>query len=312
MTLQELIDNYGLEHIRDKTRISVDNILNLLNEDYDKCSITNALGFYKILEREFDIDFSQQKAKLKKSIDEHHYVPKELLVTERKYASTKKITSVALFLILLAAAAVGVVYYANDFSSAKKPQNDPNAANEQEQLALDTLKNVEKTPAKEQNASLQQERNTTQSEQNTTQNEQNATQLQKVIQEVQAEQKELPGDQNRSKTQAMSLPQEEQNATQNAEVLQTYTVKKPLAVEPKKKVWLGYIDLDSGKRVQKNKTQVIAIEGNNTLIVTGHGHLRIADIEFNTGQRLFFHYEGQKLQRLNEAAFRQQNEGRLW
>ncbi len=314
MTLQELIDNYGLDQIRDRTRISVDNILNLLNEDYESSGKTNALGFYKILEREFDIDFSQQKQKLKESINEHDYVPKELLVTERKYASTKRITSAAFFLIILAAAAFGVVYMANSgaiFSETNRSQSQSQQVAppaEEETLAIERLPNVQKTapqPEKEPSAAVP-ESNTTLQESR----ELDDITEEEEVQNVQQERAEV--NTTRETEQSMALQEPVPTAKEAGNVLQTYTLDQPPVVRPKSKMWLGYIDLDSGKRVQKNKTDPIVIEGNNTIIVTGHGHMAIGDIDFATGQRLFFHYEDGELKRLNEAAFKQRNEGRLW
>ncbi len=61
MQLSELLKEYSIETICEKTRIKKELIIALSEEDWSKFTKTQAIGFLNIIEREFDIDLSQTK-----------------------------------------------------------------------------------------------------------------------------------------------------------------------------------------------------------------------------------------------------------
>lgn len=315
MTIKELIDTYGLVQIAEQTKISKDNLLNLLNEDYTVLNKANALGFLKIIEREYDVDLSEHRARIKQTIEDDTYVPKELLLTEKKYGSTKKFAS-GLVIFVLLFVGLSYVVYLIDFQNGdetQSPQNnviqeieEPDIKKfQQPQInmsAVEVSKQAENENAKnEVNATLKYE------EIDVVESTKESEKVQETQNKVEQNVQEVQNQTSQADTDALNQKQNDE-----AKVISVYDDLKEVVIMPRRKLWLGYINLDSGERVQKNKSDQIVIDTNNTIIVTGHGWLEVASKEFRQGERLYFHYKNNQLEQINESAFKKLNEGRVW
>jgi hypothetical protein len=304
MTIRELIDSYGLSHISEKTRISNDNLLNLLNEDFEALSKANALGFLKIIEREFEVDLSEPKARIKEFMKDDTYVPRELLLTETQYGVGKKFTSGIVIFIVLLAGLVYTVYLLNN-------QNGTSSQEVQVQTSVQEIEAIDPQPVYEAIFQDVNETNQTQEAKTVVQEpvQPKEPQAAPVAQEVQIEEKiaiaeveEINQTQEQSNTQTI----------ETAKTVEVFEAIQSVVIEPRQKLWLGYINLTTGERVQKNKIEPIVIDQNNTIIVTGHGWLEVAQKKFNQGDRLYFHFFDNTLHRINETAFKELNKGRIW
>ena len=305
MTIKELIDRCGLAQIHERTRISNDNLLNLLNEDYDILSKANALGFIKIIEREFEVDLKTQKQKIKESMQDQHYVPKELLVTERRYGGRKKVASGAILFIVLVLI-IGYIFYLmtvqNGSQQVAQPQDQ--VTEPQEVVPADELVpsevETESTQAKPQDveALLESESEDKQKVQEV------ATEPKQASQEAVAE----------VETQSEPIEQSVTDTTQvQQSVLETIELdESPLLIMPERRMWLGHVSLDSQQRTQRNTDGPIVIEDNNSIIVTGHGRFDVEQRAFRIGDRVYMHYIDDTLKIISKEAFKQMNEGRIW
>jgi cytoskeletal protein RodZ len=304
MTIRELIDSYGLSHISEKTRISTDNLLNLLNEDFDALSKANALGFLKIIEREFEVDLSEPKARIKEFMKDDTYVPKELLLTETQYGVGKKFTSgIVIFIVLLAGLGY-TVYLLNN-------QNGTNIQEQPSQTSVQEIEAIEPQPVYE--AIFQDVNETNQTQETKTVDQEpmqpKQPQVAAATQEIQTAQKEVNAEVNDAN---QTQEQSNEQTVETAKTVEVFDAIQSVVIEPRQKLWLGYINLSTGERVQKNKIEPIVIDQNNTIIVTGHGWLEVAQKKFNQGDRLYFHFVDNRLHRINEAAFKELNKGRIW
>ncbi|MGM0622688.1 MAG: hypothetical protein ACQESH_01575 [Campylobacterota bacterium] len=323
MTIQELIDRYGLQEINERTKISNDNILNLLNEDYDSVSKANALGFLKIVEREFEVDLGGQKERIKQALHDENYVPKELLVTERRYGGKKKFAGGA-FVVLLLVGGISYTFYLMNFQNSSSSKStalamsDDNSVDKEIQATTQTqtmqesqvVQQLEQTSpqvAKIEQADTQEEKQTLPPQDQVEQEVPKETE-QNIDEVIIEEQIDL---QASDETPQNGSTQEGENALEDAKVLDRIAMQE-VVIQPLRRLWLGHINLDSNERVQRNTAGEIIIDADNTIIITGHGRFDIGDNEFRTGDRQYFHFVDGELQVLNESAFRELNEGRLW
>lgn len=72
MQLNEMIANSGVEQVSSVTNISINNLTNLAEENFDKLTRVKSLGFLLILEREYkDIDVTDLRERVKSYYEEH-------------------------------------------------------------------------------------------------------------------------------------------------------------------------------------------------------------------------------------------------
>jgi len=310
MTLKELIDTYGLKDIHTRTRISNDSLLNLLNEDYASMSKTNALGFIKILEREYGVELSELRQSVVESIEDENYIPKDLVLTERRYGSKKKIASSVVLFLLLFAGLVYVVYLIN----AQNADSHSDVIHMQESLPIienEALEFVKQEPQSKEVATddfnevdeNRKDEGITKSEDvaaNEVQTDENVIEKGASEEVVELEVEQV------AKEDGLEAEQ-----TKEAKVLERVAVDEVVII-PNQKLWLGYINLDTNERVQKNNANKTRIVSNNTIIITGHGRMQVAQKQYNSGDRLYFHFIDGELRRLSESAFRELNGGRIW
>lgn len=110
-----------------------------------------------------------------------------------------------------------------------------------------------------------------------------------------------------------SFVQDEKN-TSTASIV---NIEKALSIKPVSKVWVGMMDMTTGKKSQKMTKDTIVLDGTkNTLFVFGHGRLEITTAEGKKTLRdrnmVWFTYENAKLQQINESQFAEINKGANW
>ena len=71
MPLNDLVKDYSLNTISQKTKIPTKVLEKLVNKEWDKLQVTKAKGFIKIIERDFGIDLSQLRAEVEEYYSSH-------------------------------------------------------------------------------------------------------------------------------------------------------------------------------------------------------------------------------------------------
>lgn len=90
-----------------------------------------------------------------------------------------------------------------------------------------------------------------------------------------------------------------------------------ITIIPKRKVWIGMIELPSLKKINRVTTRQIKVdETKDWLIVFGHGQVNIQKddkfLEFNKRGKLYFSYIDGKLKQIQKSEFKMHNQGRSW
>ncbi|MDQ1297716.1 MAG: hypothetical protein QG558_254 [Campylobacterota bacterium] len=103
----------------------------------------------------------------------------------------------------------------------------------------------------------------------------------------------------------------------NTSTASVVNFESAMNIKPIAKVWVGMMDMHSGKKTQKVTKDSIVLDGSkNTLFMFGHGRLEIMTPEGNKTLRernaVWFTLEDGKLQQINEAKFTEINKGTNW
>lgn len=106
----------------------------------------------------------------------------------------------------------------------------------------------------------------------------------------------------------------ENNATT---VVQPEVKQESFAIEAKKRVWIGYIDLDSYKKKQKVFSGKLELDPKKRwLITTGHGFVNVTingeEKTFKRSRGLKFYYHEGVLKEISYKEFKRLNRGRAW
>lgn len=273
----EKLKKIDIEEIHKKTYISRKNIKALLNRDFSQFDRLKAVGFVKIIEREFDLDLSDLKEDVDKYFNKKDDEP---TVKNEEIEKEKNKESKTLLIIgVLAILAVAIFVY---FQKSSKPKN-----------IKKEIINANKT-IKEKNSivSINEE------------NESNKTKEQPLL-DIKKE------DQN------ISLNLDANKTDVKDENLSKKAILPSITIVPKQKIWLGVIYLDNYKRKAYLTSSPIELNSSRDfLILTGHGMLK-TDIDSNItdysdSKKLRFLYKDGKLQKIDKETFKEFNRGKNW
>ena len=124
-----------------------------------------------------------------------------------------------------------------------------------------------------------------------------------------------------SKKQAVSAVSDENNDTSTLSKEQTkkqqQAERHTFVIFPRTKVWLGIIDLDSGKKRQTVTSKSVELNASkNYLLSFGHGYIDI-DLDGNKTslkdpKSVKFLYKDGELKKIDNSEFRSYNKGKLW
>ena len=100
-------------------------------------------------------------------------------------------------------------------------------------------------------------------------------------------------------------------------VVEEKDLPKTLTILPKSKVWIGIIDLQTGKKRQKIADKPIELNASKEYLLTlGHGYIDI-DIDgnktsFKDPKSIKFLYKDGEMLQIDNKKFREYNKGKLW
>lgn len=128
---------------------------------------------------------------------------------------------------------------------------------------------------------------------------------------------ESPREKNRVTDRSDEMNESVPEKTASAPLKQKRVREDLLSIVPKTKLWLGIIDLDTGRKRQTVTSQPYEINASgNYLLTFGHGYLDIVlDGErrsFKESGNLKFLYREGNLTKIDNAEFRRYNRGKLW
>jgi len=258
------LKSVGVDAIVERTRISHQNILHLLERDFTKIRKVQFFGFVSIIEREFDVDLSAYKEEYLSVTGSEKEAEYEIPA----YVSTSEKTSASkmMWLAFALTAALAAGYFMFNSRSVEAPV-----------VPVEPTENVVIKETQERLAAAAQQKE--------------AQRLQELA---------------------------EINATLEAEEPQIAVALPPkITVLPKRRVWLGMINLENGKKIQTITESAYELNTSQPwLIVFGHGYIDIETDgkleEYSDRQKLWFLYENDHLEKIDRDTFRMRNGGNAW
>jgi CDP-diacylglycerol--glycerol-3-phosphate 3-phosphatidyltransferase len=336
-----LLKELGLSEVARRTHIEAEYLGYIADKNFEKLARFNVKGFVKILERELDIDFTSWMNEYEAFMAEHEGELKHKTITISPkipaYTASEKSSYGGMLGGIVTICAIGaLVYffepqkYIGDLSSLFEDKNksvtysDTNVV-QQATKNLDSIKDanitisVSSVPKQEDEINKIEENASnfavTQVEQplpefnvTVSTSTQSKPAEQNVSQNLQSEQVSNLTDENAS-TAVQVTPK-------SGDVYQLNGLSE-IKVVPRRKVWLGVINLDDNKKKSQNASNAVSIEiGKKQLIVTGHGeiNLEIGDqnIKFSGDNPKRFLVEKDKVTPLTYDEFVALNKGKSW
>ena len=301
----EILKEIGLAEISRKTHIDATYISYIINQDYKNLMRFNTRGFIKILQREYDIDFSQWLDGYNLFLSEHSNDNANDRVTVEPsisaYKSTPKNSYGFLYTFLILVLLAVIVWFLELHKYLDELQKffiDGNQSISYSNTTTVQAAQQNLIELKEENMSI-----LIPPEENISTNLQDIPALEE-------------NDKNLS--QNLTLPIEptlEQNTTKSLEFDTSNT--KEFSIIPNRKVWIGIIDLDTDKKYSQNTANAVKIDTNkNQLLVTGHGEITLQidnfSKKFNSDNPIRFLVQNNKIKMITLEEFSTLNKGKSW
>lgn len=302
-----VLEKIGLQEVCKKTHIEVKQLEYMINNQYEKLNKINTLGFVKILSREYKLDltdwlegFYDYWADHKTEDDSH----KEKIFIRAKSDRSSKKGAWLFLLIFLIAGLFGV------FSIFKGEINSDMIMS-----LLDKSKVEANQTSAFQSAPVVQEAATSlgvKVEERVVETNSSNSTVQAVVVSID-ENLSRKVEANDSNASAVPLPMlPESNAT-----LVKDLPKNSAVIMPTKRIWIGFINLETFARKESTSDQNITIDlTKNQIIKTGNGFFKLSydgSIEDFTEQgSTRFVVENGTMKKISEEKFIELNRGKNW
>ena len=313
----EFFDKTDIKDISKRTRISVDDLNHLKNEEFDKLNKTKGLGFIKILEREYLVDLSSVKEKFILYLKEHDkYSNKEFFIAPAKKRTYTKPTAVFLLMVV----AFGIFFFF--YSTTSKTVSKPIAKLEQNPIINET-KDLSGIEINSTNASKTVSTISKKETNSTHENKILSPKKEKILQTVEKNTTIKQTENKANNNISSSVTRKDINIS-NAEVLATSKqdsnntiVKNNLTIVPKKRLWVGVVTLDNYKKRSYLTDKNISIDvKSETLIATGHGEFTLdydnKTLAFSSVNPIRFLIKDGNITKISKKDFIKLNKGRYW
>ena len=283
------LEKIGLKKISDETHIVISELKAIINKDFDKLNRTKAIGFAKILEREYKLDLNQWKKEYEDYIKQKKKdEQQELFVAVKNDGSEERENRLFLIIgvIALIIIAYGTYYFFNNYQNSM-------------------TKTVTKEPS---TAVIKEQKNSIvpKTEINTTQIEQNKTVL-------------LPKENNETNE---TNETNQSNEINDEKIDENISKEKNVTVEsfiisPRSKLWAGVIFLDDFSKKQFLTDANITLDpSRDFLMITGHGKFDIylgdQKYHYDEGGKMRLLYKEGTLDTIDAQMFKTLNRGKAW
>ncbi len=295
----EELKKIGIEKIAEDTHILPSDIEAIIKKEFSKLNRTKALGFIKILEREYKLDLSDWRREYQDFITSNQQEDySHIFVTVQEDNEEEKENKLFLIIgiVALIIIAYGTYYFFNSvLGESTVTEKKTETKIEEKKDSYETKssytkpKESEKTPSNTEPKAL----------------------VSPDVNETNATESNESGENN--ETAASLTDDKEKNATEERNA----TVPSDFIIEPRAKVWAGIIFLDDYSKKQFLTDQNISLDpSKNFLIITGHGKINIYIGEekrsFDEGRKLYLLYKDGSLERIDSETFKTINRGKPW
>ncbi|ELF2320345.1 hypothetical protein RBO56_000750 [Campylobacter lari] len=284
------LEDLNLLEVQKRTQIEIACLEYIIKKDFKSLSRFNVNGFIKILQREYELDFSNFLEEYHAYLEENGIEKKNhVYISPRMNSYTKESSSVwyiviIVVVLLIVALAWGVSRF---FQSSTLDENTTNVLN-QEQVVLEEKVDENETPVLNFFADVAMENNET-----------NATILEPISE-----------NNNTEKTL-------EDNASSNMPEENIILLNESI-IKPSAELWLGMVDLKTFRKSSLTiKNGYVLPLDKDMLITTGHAAFSLNDennntLEFKNGVSKFLMIKDGKIKQITKAEFIKENRGKLW
>lgn len=318
-----ILEELGLQEVSRKTHIETKFLEYMVTKQFSKLNRINTLGFVKILKREYNLDLTSWVEEFENYKSEHKQdssIPNQspVFAQDSDNASSKK----WIFLLILLVIA-GVAFWKFDGISyvnmIKSKFVEKNITKPEENIVLDEIKESS-TPVVEEKQEIIEESvviDENKTEEQVNPQEEDITLTQEAIEEEKAEKEEENVLIVEEATEKKEEAKEETKEDENTSKVEKEAFKNAL-IKPKRKIWIGIIDLEKRKKSQYATKKDISIDLNiPQIIVTGHGDFILRDEtgnekSYNSKNKKYYYVDGGTITMINKKEFATYNGGKSW
>ena len=305
------LKSMDLIEIARTTRIDAQNLEYIINKDFEKLANFNVKGYIKILEREFGLDLSDWLSEFESA--KASFAPVKKAKVEQVYGqrvSLNKSGGGWLLWLLITVLLIAAVFYFglyksfNDFLGSllgeqnKTTYSDAPIVNNTQKKLENIGIDVVSRNATEDKFAIKQDLNTTPA------TDENLSSLNALDRSIRIERASLKTEENST----------DENATQSEPA-----PSKDLVLSPRGKMWIGIIDLKSGKKREAviNSPYIVASQGDEELLIaTGHGMFEVGkadgNVSFNEKNTQKLRVKDGNVTKISNDEFLRLNKGKKW
>lgn len=292
-----LKDEIGIEEIREKTHIALFKIEAILNKDYDQFDRTIAIGFVRIIEREYQVsletwieDFDDyRQARGLSSVDEfdNTFTDVNMKIDRYEKRTSSKWLNIAIGIIVLIVIGGYAAFNFLEFDNSE--EQDVNVSGVNATMPESVLPEDNESNESIEGYDIEHDTNASEVSSNTTMSAENNL--------------------TASYPDATDI-----NNTSTAQVL-TFSVGEDVAG---RQLWLGVLYVNSKRRAHQVVTGEYNLDAKEPMLfVTGHGRFSVGVngklSKINQSSPLYLHYApATGIRVITDAEFRQINGGRGW
>lgn len=305
------LKSMDLIEIARTTRIDAQNLEYIINKDFEKLANFNVKGYIKILEREFGLDLSDWLSEFE--VAKEGFAPVKKAKVEQVYTrkmSPERSGGGWLLWLLITVLLIAAVFYFglyksfNDFLGSllgeqnKTTYSDAPIVNNTQKKLENIGIDVVSRNATEDKFAIKQDLNTTPAM------DENLSSLNALDRSIRIERASVKTEENST----------DENATQSVPA-----PSKDLVLSPRGKMWIGIIDLKSGKKREMviNAPYVVASQGDEDLLIaTGHGMFEVGkadgNVSFNEKNTQKLRVKDGNVTKISNDEFLRLNKGKKW
>ena len=305
------LKSMALIEIARTTRIDAQNLEYIINKDFEKLANFNVKGYIKILEREFGLDLSDWLSEIEVAKESFAPVKKAKVeqVYTRKMSPERSGGGWLLWLLITVLLIAAVFYFGlyksfNDFLGSllgeqnKTTYSDAPIVNNTQKKLENIGIDVVSRNATEDKFAIKQDLNTTPAM------DENLSSLNALDRSIRIERASIKTEENST----------DENATQSEPA-----PSKDLVLSPRGKMWIGIIDLKSGKKREAviNSPYIVASQGDEELLIaTGHGMFEVGkadgNVSFNEKNTQKLRVKDGNVTKISNDEFLRLNKGKKW
>ena len=305
------LKSMDLIEIAHTTRIDAQNLEYIINKDFEKLANFNVRGYIKILEREFGLDLSDWLSEFESA--KASFAPVNKAKVEQVYGqrvSPNKSGSGWLLWLLAMVLIIGAIFYFGLYKSFGEFLGS--LLWEQNKTTYSDAPIVNNTQKKLENIGIDVVSHNATDEKFALKSDANAAAaVDENLSSLNALDRSIRIERASAKTEENST---DENVTQSVPA-----PSKDIVLNPRGKMWIGIIDLKSGKKREMviNAPYVVASQGDEELLIsTGHGMFELGkadgNVTFSERNTQKFHVKDGNITKISADEFLRLNKGKKW